>query len=72
MGNNYIILPRHIVGSISSNTSLPVKFIGSINIFDKYTFVEVPIEYAKEVLIAMKNNKINDKKVNIEVATKKQ
>lgn len=65
------IEPRHIVESIASNTRLPGKLIGAINVFNTFTFVEVPREYAAEVLTAMKNNKINGKRVNIEKANKK-
>lgn len=65
------VQPRHIVEAIASNTSLPGKYIGAINIFDKYSFVEVPREYAAEVLTTMKNCKINGRKINIETANKK-
>jgi Superfamily II DNA and RNA helicases len=64
------VQPRHIVEGIASNTSLPGKLIGAINIFDKYTFVDVPREYANEVL-NMKNVKIKGRKINIEKANKR-
>lgn len=65
------VQPRHIVEGIASKTSLPGKDIGSIKIFDKFTFVEVPKEYANEVLETLKNTKINGKKINLEIANKK-
>ncbi|MGE5473278.1 MAG: DEAD/DEAH box helicase [Ignavibacteriales bacterium] len=65
------IEPRHIVESIASSTKLPGKLIGAIDIFNTFTFVEVPREYAAEVLTIMKNNKINGRKINIEKANKK-
>ena len=65
------VQPRHIVESIASNTSLPGKLIGAINIFDKYTFVEVPREYASEVLNTMKTQKIKGRKINVERANKR-
>lgn len=34
--------------------------------YDNYTFVEVPQEYGKDVLKAMKNVKIKGKSVNVE------
>ena len=40
---------------------MPGKLIGTIDMFDKYTFVEVPREYAKDVLHAMQNAKIKGK-----------
>ena len=39
--------------------------------YDKYTFVEVPREYGKEVLEAMKNVKIKGRSVNMEPANQK-
>ncbi|MDP4093721.1 MAG: DEAD/DEAH box helicase [Bacillota bacterium] len=60
------IQPRHIVESIASCTNIPGKLIGAIDIFDKYTFVEVPREYAQQVLASMKNYTIKGKKINIE------
>lgn len=65
------VQPKHIVEGIASNTSLPGKLIGAINIFDKYTFVEVPREYAQEVLTTMKTVKIKGRKINVERANKK-
>lgn len=66
------VQPRHIVEGIASNTSLPGKLIGAIDIYDKYTFVEIPREYASEVISAMKNNVIRGKKINIEKSNKKR
>lgn len=65
------VQPRHIVEGIASNTSLPGRLIGAINIFDKYTFVEVPREYAQEVLNTMKTARIKGRKINVEKANKK-
>jgi ATP-dependent RNA helicase DeaD len=66
------IQPRNIVEGIASSTSLPGKLIGAIEIFDNYTFVEVPREYASEVLDSMKNYKMKGKKINIEKSRAKK
>lgn len=71
IGSDHKIQPRHIVESIASSTSLPGKLIGAIDIFDRYTFVEVPREYSHEVLESMKNYKIKGRKINIEKSNKK-
>lgn len=65
------IQPQHIVKGIASSTSLPGSLIGAINIYDKYSFVEIPSEYAAEVVSVMKNQKLNGRKINIEVANKR-
>jgi len=58
-------------GSIAGETVMPCKFICTIDMYDKYTFVEVPREYAAEVIQVMKNAKIKGKSINVEPANKK-
>lgn len=65
------IEPRHIIESISQNTRLPKDLIGAINIFDKFTFVEVPQEYGDEVLSALKDQRLNGRRINIEHAQRR-
>jgi ATP-dependent RNA helicase DeaD len=69
IGSASKIQPKHIIESICESTGLPGKMIGSIDIFDKYSFVEVPKEYASEVLKSMKNYTIKGKRINIEKST---
>ncbi len=71
IGRNQKIRAKDIVGAIAGETGMPGKLIGSIDIYDKFTFVEVPAEYAVDVLNTMKNNQIKGKKINIEPANKK-
>ncbi len=70
MGKKDKIRAKDIVGALAGETGIPGKVIGSIDIFDEYTFVDVPCEYAKDVVTGMKNSKIKGKKVNIEPAKK--
>lgn len=63
--------PGDILGALAGETGMPGKLIGTIDMFDKYTFVEVPREYAKEVLHAMQNAKIKGKSIAIEPANRK-
>lgn len=63
--------PGDILGALSGETGMPGKLIGTIDMFDKYTFVEVPREYAKDVLHAMQNAKIKGKSIAIEPANQK-
>ncbi|EOC99252.1 DEAD/DEAH box helicase [Caldisalinibacter kiritimatiensis] len=71
VGKKKKIRPGDVVGAISDNAEIPGNLIGSIDIHDKYTFVEVPKEYGKQVLNSMKNNTIKGQKVNIELANRK-
>ncbi len=71
LGKNQRIRPGDILGAIAGETGMPGKLIGSIDMFDKYTFVEVPREYAADVIQVMKESKIKGKSINIEPASKK-
>jgi ATP-dependent RNA helicase DeaD len=64
--------PRDILQNIVTATGIPKKLIGSIEILDKFTFVEVPREYATDVISRLKNSKINGRRVNIEKANLKR
>ena len=57
--------------NIGKKQRMDGKLIGTIDMYDKYTFVEVPREYAREVLNAMKNVKIKGKTVAVEPANQK-
>lgn len=63
------IKPSDIVGAIANEVGISGKLIGAIRIFDKYTFVEVPKENAKDVLRVMKDNQIKGKTINVELAS---
>ena len=71
IGKKQKIRPGDILGAVAGETGMPGKLIGTIDMFDKYTFVEVPREYAKDVIHAMKNAKIKGKNINIEPANHK-
>ena len=71
LGKNQKIKPGDILGAIAGETGMPGKLIGSIDMYDKYTFVEVPREYASEVIQVMKTAKIKGKSINIEPANRK-
>ena len=68
IGRNQKIRARDIVGAIAGETGMPGRLIGTIDIYDNFTFVEVPTEYAADVLRIMKDNQIKGKKINIEPA----
>lgn len=72
LGKKNNVRPGDILGAIAGETGMPGKLIGTIDLYDKYTFVEVPREYAAEVLHCMKNVKIKGKSINIEPANKSE
>lgn len=71
VGKKQNVRPGDIVGAIAGESGMSGKLIGSIDLYDKYTFVEVPKEYAQEVLNVMKNVKIKGQSINIEPANQK-
>jgi len=66
------IQPKNIVQGIASKTSMPGKMIGAIDIHKQFTFIEVPMKYADEVIIAMADFTHKGRVVVIEKASKKQ
>jgi ATP-dependent RNA helicase DeaD len=70
LGKKDHIKPGDIVGAFTSGTQISGSEIGSIDIFDKYSFVEVPENTVDYVLEGMNQNQIKGKRVNVEVAGK--
>lgn len=71
IGKSQKARPGDILGAIAGETGIAGSLIGTIDMYDKYTFVEVPREYAKEVLTAMSSAKIKGRSINIEPANRK-
>ncbi|CEI73975.1 DEAD/DEAH box helicase [Romboutsia hominis] len=72
VGRNQRVQAKDILGAIAGEVGIPGKLIGTIDIYDKYTFVEVPKQNAKKVLEKMKDIKIKGNKINIEKANNKR
>ncbi|MCU7511639.1 MAG: DEAD/DEAH box helicase [Ignavibacteria bacterium] len=68
VGKKDKVKPGDIVGAIAGETGLPGKIIGEIDMFDKFTFVNVPEKFAGEIIEVMQDNQIRGKKISIEVA----
>jgi ATP-dependent RNA helicase DeaD len=59
------VRPRDLVGAITGETSVGGKQIGSIEITDRFSLVEVPEESADEVIAALRSSTIKGKKATI-------
>ena len=68
VGKKDKIKPANILGAISGESGLPGKLVGSIDMLDNYTFVEVPSKYANAVLAAMENVTIKGRHISMEKA----
>lgn len=62
------IRPQDIIRWIADESGIPGNIIGMINIYDKFTFIEVPEEYASRVLSCMHQNIIKGRRVSVEPA----
>ena len=71
IGKKDKIRPGDILGAVAGESKIPGKLVGAIDMYDNYTFVEVPKEHGKDVLKAMKNAKIKGKAISIEPANRK-
>ncbi|MBX0328934.1 DEAD/DEAH box helicase [Oscillochloris sp. ZM17-4] len=66
------IRPADIVGAIANEVGLPGKSIGSIDIYDRFSFVEVPNEQSQKVLHVLNGASMRGKKVKVSVAKPKR
>jgi ATP-dependent RNA helicase DeaD len=71
IGHSQKVEVKDIVGAIAGETGIPGRVIGKIDMYDKYTFIEVPNEYVKDILSVMNNKQIKGNMVSIEPANKK-
>jgi ATP-dependent RNA helicase DeaD len=71
VGRQQLIQPADVVRSIASQTGIPGNVIGLINIYDRFTFVEVPKDVAAQVVQAMQDATIKGRSVNIEPAKRR-
>ena len=68
IGRRDYVRPGDLVGAIAGESGIPGSSIGSIDIFDKHTFVDVPNDMASRVIQAMDGNNIKGRQVNVEIA----
>lgn len=71
IGKDQNVKPGDILGAIAGESGISGRMVGSIDMYDKYTFVEVPQDCADEVLECMRNVKIRGKNVHMEKANRK-
>lgn len=72
IGKSQKVMPGDILGAVAGESGIPGRAVGSIDMYDGYTFVEVPDEYADMVIRSMKNVKIKGKNVHAERANERR
>lgn len=68
VGHRDNVTPKNILGAIAGETDLSGDDVGEIDIYDKFSFVEIPKEHTEHVLEIMNGAQIKGKKVSVEVA----
>lgn len=68
IGKAQRVTPGDILGAVAGESGIPGRMVGSIDMYDSYTFVDVPGKYADTVLKAMAHSKIKGKNVHVEKA----
>ncbi|MFV0527486.1 MAG: DEAD/DEAH box helicase [Lachnospiraceae bacterium] len=71
IGKKQKVRPGDILGAIAGESGISGKLIGRIDMYDNYTFVDIPRENAKDVLYAMQHSKIKGKSIAMEPANQK-
>ncbi|MGE5589645.1 MAG: DbpA RNA binding domain-containing protein, partial [Bacillota bacterium] len=65
------ITPADIVRSFAQGSDIPGSIIGKIDIYDRFTFVEVPKDVAARVMESMKDSTIKGLVINLELARRR-
>ncbi len=63
-GRNQRVGPKDLVGAIANETSLSGRDIGSIDVQDRFSLVEVPSTHVDEVIDALRGTTLRGRKVN--------
>lgn len=71
IGRDKEVGPKDIVSTVSKEVGIDRDSIGSIRIFDNFSFIEVPKEVAEEFVFIMRNREIKGNRINVEPAKRK-
>jgi ATP-dependent RNA helicase DeaD len=62
------VTAANIVGAIANEGNVPGKAIGAIDIYDRFTLVDVPSDFADQVIKQMRDSRIRSQKANVRIA----
>lgn len=71
LGKKDRLHPKDLVEIMTDNTSIPGGKVGDIDLYDRFSFVEVPTEYTTEILERLAVTEINGMTVKFQKAEKK-
>ncbi len=64
-GRSAGVRPQDLVGAVTGESSLTGRDVGAIEIFDRFSLVEVPVPAAEDVITALRGSTIKGRKVTI-------
>ncbi|NLY47003.1 MAG: DEAD/DEAH box helicase [Tissierella sp.] len=70
MGDRDGVRARHILAALVQDGGVPSKSVGSIDVYDKFTFVDVPQNYVDNVLDGLRS--IKGRKARVEISNPKR
>lgn len=65
LGRAARVRPQDLVGAIAGETKLAARQIGTIEISDRFSLVEVPLERVDEVIKALRSTKLKGRKATV-------
>jgi ATP-dependent RNA helicase DeaD len=68
LGRQDNLRPGDVVGVIANGTGLSGRDIGTIDILDRSTFVEVPVAESDDVIVALRRARLRGKKAKVTIA----
>lgn len=68
IGNRKGVSARHILAALVQETGVPKEAIGSIDVYDKFTFVEIQENYINTVVDNLNDGRIKRTRVKVEIA----
>lgn len=68
VGKSHNAEVRDLLGAITGECQVEGRSIGAIDMYDKFSFVDVEDQYVKQIITNLKDKRIKGRKVNVEVA----
>ncbi len=68
VGKNAGIKPKDITKMIANDTNLSEDAIGKVDVYETFSFFEVPVAYANEVYEILRYSRVNGQKIRIDRA----
>ncbi|PRY11994.1 ATP-dependent RNA helicase DeaD [Pontibacter ummariensis] len=72
IGKKDRVHPRDLIELLSNNSSIPEGKVGDIDLYDKFSFVEVPSEYTADILNRVGRIEVDGRMVIVEKSQKKE